>query len=207
MLIDKEISDAKKEITGTTPSYVMSDFQIGGKLLGNKISEIYRPEMNIFVSEVVNNHESIIRISSLTSELLKHNIGYEKIELCSFDKEEFLKKILDKKIIEKCDVLVCPNDDMVHAVMRKLRLENGQCKNYDNIIFVGYDGLRDGKNYKIDSYGFKYITIDTCPEIQGEEALNLIINSESKELIGKKIKIMPKLIYNLGSSKVSSIDH
>lgn len=197
LLLDKEISDSNKEITGTSPACVMSDFQMGGKLLGSKISGIYSPGMNIVVSEVVNKHESGIRISSLTSELLKNNIEYEKVELYSYDKNEFLQKILKKGIIEKCDILICPNDDIAYDLMRKLRIENEHYKNFKDIIFVGYDGLRDGKNYKIDSYGFKYITIDTCPEIQGEEAMDLIIKSESKDLIGKKLKIMPRLIHNL----------
>lgn len=200
VLVDKQVRDKNRESLGNNPSYVLSDFNEGGKLIGEKILEIYREckdNINIMVCEVVKSSTSVERSSGLVTVLIENGIKYKKVELTSYDKSETFEKLLNLDLIKNCDVLVCANDDLAVEIMKEIRKNQAKYNYKEDIIFVGYDGIKYNNNYRLDDYGFKYITVDTCPEKQGAEALELVLDLKFNELFGRKELVKPKLYNNL----------
>ena len=203
LLLDINLSnDQSKSIIGALPVYVGSDFSKGGVLLANRINEIVnilgRKYCQIVLFEGPNAKESVReRCASLRSAIEKagNDLICLSVALSSFSEiaaaEKFREKITawnacgNTDITEENLILFLGNDNVAKEIIRIYLSRDPSdviycfLRNARKIIFVGYDGLKDGNDeYVLNNYGLNYITVDAAPYQQG-----LIAGEKMDELL------------------------
>lgn len=200
------------------PSFVGSDFSAGGRILAKRVLEIIQRLQSInykivFAQGPFSYDTAVIRcmsfINNLKPSVQDNNII--KIILDTFnaasncDKFEQLADDWAKNnAFDNADVFVyCGNDNLAAKIMQtlnsfkpsNLKSAFSKCR---NIIFIGYDGLKDINNdWMLLKYGYNFITADVVPFKQGvaigNKALDLLFkNSPPSDCLEQ-----PALIENL----------
>ena len=169
-----------------TPVTITSDFDIGGKKLGEEIVKYchkLKKNPNLAVVDNTRNTPAGTRLKALTDVLRANEITVNNyINVSSFSREA--KHIVDAAVklykANKLDIIFCGNDKTAFYLMKKFKTSESQLRN--DLLFVGYDGVKFEDSYILDCYGYKYLTIDVKPQKQGEKAFDAILEkNKSKE--------------------------
>ncbi len=198
VLVDKKVYNKNRSEFGNNPPIVLSDFAQGGKLLGEKVVSYCKEkafeEPKIVVLSNSNNSPSKKRTNEFMDVLSGEEIEYTRIAIESLDPQSAIDTLKNKYSngLEQVDVIYCGNDNIAVSLMKAVRIGDIKCN--EKVLFVGYDGIKDGEGYKLDYYAYNYITVDTEPEEQGKKAYELIKLKELEELRAVTEILQPKII-------------
>lgn len=211
------------------PSFVGSNFNSGGNILSKKVLEIIK-RLNstdvkiIFAKGPLSYNTATIRCMSFINDLKTYIKSDNIIEVildtfnadANSDKfEQLAGNWAENGDFNNSDVFIyCGNDNIASALMQalnsfknsNLKSAFSQCR---NIIFIGYDGLKDINNdWMLSKFGYNYITIDVVPFKQGNAignmAIDLMFNNASSCVYLEQPELVENLYFPI--IKTSKID-
>lgn len=162
------------------PYFVSSDFNEGGEILGQLITEELDKEELIFIGSLGprSSAPAIERCSSLLIALAFAGYLNECIwaELLSWDRNDCVEKLIETlEMVENTNkkyLVFCGNDKVAINFIRKLPF-----KYHDLVKVIGYDGLRDEADLlRLAQEPTFFATIDTLPLEQGMTVGSIIEN-------------------------------
>ena len=214
VLLDIEISSDKLKEFDCEPTYIGSDFAIGGALLGERIGDVANKlgtsETTIVLFEgPYANLSTKMRCESLNAKLIETNpnvnvIHYNLPSLNANIALDYIKtqalEWTEKRIFNnKNAIIFCGIDNIAVEVMRALTKHddvlNDAIKKAKKLVIVGYDGIRDANNeIVLKNYGIDFLTIDVIPFKQGVNAGQKIYSMLFEHQNDSKVLVQPELI-------------
>lgn len=232
VLLDINLSDnQKKSFPVSHPVYVGSDFSKGGEQVGIRINEIVnilgKSNSKIILFEGPYIKDSVRE----RCESLKHQIKEEgndiicqSVVLSSLNEVEATERFREKiqvwskypeaEITDKNLILFLGNDNIAKEIMKIYSSRDTDdsvyafLNNARYVLFVGYDGLKDGGDeYILKNFGLNFITVDAVPYQQGLLAGEKMHNLLFSNLATRSEKVAPVIVelLKLSTRKYKSI--
>lgn len=231
ILLDKDLNDSqKKSFKYSLPLFVGSDFNYGGRLIGERINtylDTLNEDYKIFILDGPKSFLSADqRVTALKEVLNKTNrdIHTTSFIINSFDVNEniaFLEDKLhalyvnDRHILCNYHLVFYFGNDNIAKKAIQLFMHNEESyitkyiKAAKSVLFVGYDGIID-INGDIDllNLNVNAMTVDVMPIVQGNQAAKKMIQilTDAQEELPLLLRPQLKENINLQVKKVKSID-
>lgn len=214
VLLDIEIRSEKLKDFDCEPTYIGSDFAVGGALLGERIGDVAtklgtNETVIVLFEGPYANLSTKIRCESLYVKLIETNpnasvVRYNLPSLNANIALDYIKtqaaEWTEKKLFNnKNAILFCGIDNIAVEVMRALTkhddILSNTIKKAKKLIIVGYDGIRDANNEIIlKNYGIDFLTIDVIPFKQGVNAGQKLYSMLFEHQNNSKVLVQPELI-------------
>ncbi len=209
-------SRQRAELGADAPIFVCSDFEAGGKMLGefiNRLCCIY----GIYNTDIIickgpkKNSSAELRSEALIKEINITNLKNAKIlELDSLKTDNvkdriipFIIQNIDNNECDKNLIVFAGNDNIAYKLECYLSQNTIQqiTNCYKKITIVGYDGIKDGAGNSILHSAIQdSATIDVNPVYQGETIAHTLLDFVEDVPKSTNIKVTPKLIENITKS-------
>ncbi len=215
ILCDVDISAKQREELGDyAPTYVCSDFQIGGEKIGEFINILGSIYGNENINILICNGPKTNMPANIRSMAILKNISSNYLDKCRYVelhslqvKDSFarISKLLQKecrgRLSDKCLIIYAGNDNVALYLAKNIdtiRTETGLINEYEKIIIIGYDGIKGiTGNSILEEARFDYATVDTIPQKQGEIIATNILGLLNGNCGEKIVMVKPKLIKNV----------
>lgn len=214
--------DQKQQYEGKKkPLFICSDFTYGGEILAkNMVESFYRfGRSNTKIISCLGPlaQPSVKKRCDALEKMLKRYIPGDN--LAFFSLESLNTKTETDKIVRYINslnlfgyenlILFAGNDAIADDLIRRYQTNPNlfDCK-FRNIIFAGYDGIKNSNTnqYLLENHGVNFISVDASPFSQGKEIVALIMRKNSKDGLLKpslisSISIKQKSINSLNKFK------
>lgn len=206
----------RAELGLDAPIFACSDFEEGGKILGDFINRLcciygtYNTDI-VICKGPKKNSSAELRSRALIKEISIENLKNTKIlELNSLKTDNamdciipFMTQKLDNNECDKNLIVFAGNDNIASKLEYHLSQNTIQqiTSRYKKITIIGYDGIKDAAGNSIFHNAIHdYATIDVDPIYQGETIAHTLLESTDFEPRSNNIKVTPRLIKNITKS-------